>query len=141
MKKPLIALLCTLVSTGAAAGGEFDLTRFALGLLGFCLTNSAIYAFNDVLDAENDRRHPEKRNRPVAARRIGPFAAVASAEPFSSTALSIIDTSSQSSTRMPQAACCREPLRRMRLSTMRIWDPFFSTMPPTPFASRAANGR
>jgi decaprenyl-phosphate phosphoribosyltransferase len=62
-----------------AAGGEFDLTRFALGLLGFCLTNSAIYAFNDVLDAENDRNHPEKRNRPVAAHRISPSAALASA--------------------------------------------------------------
>lgn len=62
-----------------AAGGEFDPVRFALGLLGFCLTNSAIYAFNDVLDVENDRKHPEKRNRPVAARRISPSAAVASA--------------------------------------------------------------
>ena len=62
-----------------AAGGEFNLTRFAVGLLGFCLVNSAVYAFNDVLDADNDRKHPEKRDRPVAARRISPLAAVTSA--------------------------------------------------------------
>ena len=62
-----------------AAGGELDVTRFALGLLGFCLTSSAVYAFNDVLDAEHDRKHPEKRDRPVAAGRIHPPAAVASA--------------------------------------------------------------
>ena len=62
-----------------AAGGELDVTRFALGLLGFCLTNSAAYAFNDVLDAEHDRKHPEKRDRPVAAGRIRPVEAITSA--------------------------------------------------------------
>jgi len=62
-----------------AAGGDLDVTRFALGLLGFCLTNSAVYAFNDALDAKHDRKHPEKRDRPVAAGRIGPVAAITSA--------------------------------------------------------------
>ena len=40
-----------------AAGGEFDLSYFAVGLIGFCLVNSAVYAFNDVLAA---RRLPKK---------------------------------------------------------------------------------
>ena len=34
--------------------------------LAFCLASSAVYAFNDVIDAEQDRGHPEKRTRPVA---------------------------------------------------------------------------
>jgi 4-hydroxybenzoate polyprenyltransferase len=41
--------------------------RFAAGLAGFCLLNSAVYAFNDIFDAEADRRNPSKRNRPVAS--------------------------------------------------------------------------
>ena len=32
----------------------------------FCLASSAVYAFNDSLDAEQDRDHPDKRDRPVA---------------------------------------------------------------------------
>ena len=40
----------------------------ALATLGvFCAASSAIYAFNDVMDRERDRRHPTKRNRPVAS--------------------------------------------------------------------------
>jgi 4-hydroxybenzoate polyprenyltransferase len=38
--------------------------------LAFCLVSSAIYIVNDVLDVENDRLHPEKRSRPLAAGRI-----------------------------------------------------------------------
>jgi 4-hydroxybenzoate polyprenyltransferase len=37
----------------------------AFGL--FCLLASSVYLLNDVLDVENDRRHPTKRNRPVAS--------------------------------------------------------------------------
>jgi 4-hydroxybenzoate polyprenyltransferase len=52
------------------AGAHLRLDRFALGLLGFCLANSAVYAFNDTLDAERDRAHEKKRHRPVAAGRV-----------------------------------------------------------------------
>lgn len=34
--------------------------------LAFCLASSAAYAFNDCLDAAQDRDHPDKRDRPVA---------------------------------------------------------------------------
>lgn len=61
-----------------AAGGDLDVARFAFGLFGFCLANSAVYAFNDVLDAEQDRNHPEKMNRPIAAGRISPAGAIGS---------------------------------------------------------------
>jgi 4-hydroxybenzoate polyprenyltransferase len=32
----------------------------------FCALSGAIYVFNDVADAEKDRLHPSKRNRPIA---------------------------------------------------------------------------
>jgi len=31
----------------------------------FCITSSAVYIFNDILDIENDRKHPRKRKRPL----------------------------------------------------------------------------
>ena len=37
---------------------------------GFCLLSSAVYIINDVVDAEQDRRHRLKRMRPVAAGQI-----------------------------------------------------------------------
>jgi 4-hydroxybenzoate polyprenyltransferase len=39
----------------------------ALVTIAFCLAASAVYAFNDVSDADADRRHPRKRQRPVAS--------------------------------------------------------------------------
>jgi 4-hydroxybenzoate polyprenyltransferase len=57
-----------------SSGGSFDATSFAFGLAGFCLANSAVYALNDCQDAEQDREHPKKKHRPVAAGRISPAA-------------------------------------------------------------------
>jgi 4-hydroxybenzoate polyprenyltransferase len=59
-----------------AAGGEPRPLQFALGVIGFCLVNSAVYAVNDVLDAGLDRHHPGKKDRPVASGRIGKPAAL-----------------------------------------------------------------
>lgn len=38
-----------------------------LGVMAFCLVASAVYVMNDYMDREADRRHPEKRFRPLAA--------------------------------------------------------------------------
>lgn len=39
----------------------------AAAFLAFCLVSSAVYAINDIADREQDRAHPKKRLRPVAA--------------------------------------------------------------------------
>ena len=43
----------------------------------FSLMASAIYCFNDVIDAESDRTHPTKRARPIATDLVTPQLGVA----------------------------------------------------------------
>lgn len=47
-----------------------------LAAAGFSLAASAVYVFNDLVDREQDREHPKKRLRPLAAGTIGVPAAV-----------------------------------------------------------------
>ena len=51
--------------------------RAAEAFLIFCALSGAMYLFNDVVDRDKDRVHPRKRERPVAAGRLSPRAAVA----------------------------------------------------------------
>ena len=43
------------------------LARVALAFLAFCFAASCIYLVNDLRDREDDRRHPLKKNRPIAS--------------------------------------------------------------------------
>ena len=66
----------------------------ALGLaaltgVAFCLASSAAYAFNDVCDRADDRTHPSKRTRPVAAGRLGVGAALGAALILAAAALAL----------------------------------------------------
>jgi 4-hydroxybenzoate polyprenyltransferase len=49
----------------------------AATFLAFCALSGAVYAVNDVLDAERDRQHPKKRLRPIASGAVSAPAAVA----------------------------------------------------------------
>ncbi|WP_211261368.1 decaprenyl-phosphate phosphoribosyltransferase [Pseudonocardia acaciae] len=42
-------------------------TKIGLAFAAFCLVASAVYLVNDVVDVAEDRAHPVKRNRPIAA--------------------------------------------------------------------------
>ncbi|MEL7114183.1 MAG: UbiA family prenyltransferase [Pseudomonadota bacterium] len=50
-----------------AAHDVQELTTVILTFLAFCLTASAVYVINDLLDLAADRAHPRKRSRPFAA--------------------------------------------------------------------------
>ena len=48
-----------------------------IGFISLSLASSGNYVINDILDKEADKKHPEKRNRPLASGAIGvPFALV-----------------------------------------------------------------
>lgn len=46
------------------------------GFAVFCMAASAVYCLNDLRDAEGDRNHPVKKNRPIASGAVSPAAAV-----------------------------------------------------------------
>jgi len=64
------------VLAGVAFSGRADepdqLLRAVLALVGFCLVSSAVYVFNDWHDRAEDRRHPTKCRRPIAAGLVSP---------------------------------------------------------------------
>ncbi|MCA9750979.1 MAG: decaprenyl-phosphate phosphoribosyltransferase [Gemmatimonadetes bacterium] len=71
-----VVVLAGVVFAGRLAEFAFVLPAIA-AFAAFCVLSSAVYVFNDVVDADKDRRHPEKRNRPIAAGRISPGAGLA----------------------------------------------------------------
>jgi decaprenyl-phosphate phosphoribosyltransferase len=70
--------LLVIAAAGAAGAlGHDDVpVRVGLAFVAFCLLASGIYAINDVRDAPEDRLHPRKRFRPVAAGELDPRVAV-----------------------------------------------------------------
>lgn len=69
-----------LVFVSMLAGHQYTdlqvLQQTALTFLVFCLLASAGYVINDLLDVEDDRNHPQKCKRPLAAGEVGAGAAV-----------------------------------------------------------------
>ena len=62
-----------------AAGVLFQpgvIAGVALAFVAFCLVSSAVYLLNDIRDVEEDRLHPRKRFRPIAAGELSVAVAV-----------------------------------------------------------------
>ena len=53
------------------------LRQLLLIAVAFCAMSSSTYLLNDLMDREDDRKHPVKRSRPIAAGLVGTPAAVA----------------------------------------------------------------
>jgi 4-hydroxybenzoate polyprenyltransferase len=68
--KNLLLLAGVLFSGRFMDGGSLLLAGLAFAA--FVLLSSSVYAFNDLRDADADRRHPLKKHRPIASRRISP---------------------------------------------------------------------
>ena len=61
--------LLVFAAPGAAGllGDPLQLFHASAAFVSFCAASSAAYLVNDAADVESDRRHPIKRNRPIAA--------------------------------------------------------------------------
>ncbi|MBE6758282.1 MAG: decaprenyl-phosphate phosphoribosyltransferase [Ruminococcaceae bacterium] len=63
-----------LVFTALACSGQLlnfeKLGRAAVAFVAFCAVSSIVYIINDIRDRENDRKHPTKCDRPLAAGRV-----------------------------------------------------------------------
>ncbi len=64
-------------AAAGALGHPHVLARVCVAFAVFCLLASGVYLINDARDAPEDRHHPVKRHRPVAAGAISPLQAVA----------------------------------------------------------------
>jgi decaprenyl-phosphate phosphoribosyltransferase len=71
------ALVVAAAGAAGALGRDDVPVRVGLACVAFCLLASGIYAINDVRDAAEDRLHPRKRYRPVAAGELGTGVATA----------------------------------------------------------------
>jgi len=71
-----VLVLAAPAAAGTLSDGDAA-ARVLLAVLAFCLASAAGYLLNDVCDAEEDRRHPTKRRRPVAAGVVAPGVALA----------------------------------------------------------------
>lgn len=85
-----------LVLAAPAAGGVLlrpdALLRTLTATVAFVAASAAVYALNDTLDAEADRRHPTKRERPVAAGTVSPRLALTAAATSAVLALGLAAT-------------------------------------------------
>jgi 4-hydroxybenzoate polyprenyltransferase len=81
-------VLAGVVFAGKALSAA-SLASALLAFVAFCALSGAVYAANDVLDVEEDRKHPLKRRRPVASGEIPSRTALAFALVLGSAGLAL----------------------------------------------------
>jgi len=74
---------------GHLLGDPAAVGRALLALVSFCCAASTVYLINDLRDREEDRNHPLKRLRPLAAGTLGVPAAVVAAAILGAAALAL----------------------------------------------------
>jgi len=50
--------------------------KTVVGFILFCFVSSCVYIFNDFIDREADRNHPEKKHRPIASGALNAYFAL-----------------------------------------------------------------
>ena len=82
-----------LVFAGLLFSGQLDegdqVLAATLTFVAFCGISSAGYLLNDLLDREHDRRHPEKRRRPIASGAVAPGTAAGVAVALAALAVAL----------------------------------------------------
>jgi UbiA prenyltransferase family len=82
-----------LVFAGLLFSGQLDegdqVLAATLTFVAFCGISSAGYLLNDLIDREHDRRHPDKRRRPIASGAVAPGSAAALAAALAAGALAL----------------------------------------------------
>jgi 4-hydroxybenzoate polyprenyltransferase len=68
-------------------GDAASVVRAVAAFVIFCALSGAVYLVNDVLDREQDQRHPLKSRRPIASGALGPTTAITAAVVLSAASL------------------------------------------------------
>ena len=61
--------------------------KTVIAFISFCMLASSVYLFNDIRDAEKDRLHPIKRDRPIASGKVSKSAAMIISVVFAAVSL------------------------------------------------------
>lgn len=83
-----LVVFVAIIFSGKLLDGEL-LARSLFAFATFCLLSSTSYIINDIIDAPADRRHPVKKNRPIASGAISIHQAILLAILFGGGALTV----------------------------------------------------